>query len=297
MKVFITGGSGFVGSHIVKELSHEGYKVVALARTEASAAKLKNISSDVEVLRGELTDLNILKKGARESDGVLHLGFIHDFSNFDECCRIDRKAVDAMLEALEGTNHPFVYTSGTLQLPIDRISDESSSKDESRPFERANTEEATLAYKDKGVRAQSIRLPPSVHGNGDKGFIPTIISSAKKNNVSVYIGEGDNFWTTVHVSDAAHLYRLALEKGRSGHAYHAVAEWVTTKSIAEAIAKKNNVSTVSIVSDKAFEYLGFLGIFFSWNNRVSSEKTRSELSWKPKNVTLLEDISYNYNIK
>lgn len=294
MKVFVTGGSGFVGTKVIDILLSKGYLVIALARSDESEAKLKSKGTNVQVVRGDLTDADSLKKGVSESDGVIHLGFIHDFANFVECCKIDRKACEVMLETLKGSNRPFVYTSGTLQLSHDRESDENDIVGEDNPFERAHTENFCLSYKDKGVKATAVRLSPTVHAKGDKAFIPAIIASAKKNKVSVYIGEGKNVWSAVARDDAAALFVLAFEKGTSGKIYHGVAESVETKAIADKIAKKLGLSTKSVPAEKASEYLGFLGLFFLWDNRVKSEITRKELGWNPKGLSLLEDLNNDY---
>lgn len=294
MKVFVTGGSGFIGTRVIDLLLSKGYLVIALARSDASEAKLKGMGANVLVVRGDLTDADALKKGASQSDGVIHMGFIHDFAHFEECCRIDRKACEVMLETLKGSNRPFIYTSGTLQLPTYRESDENDAFDEYRPFERANTEQHCLSYKDHGVRVMTIRLSPTVHGKGDKAFVPGIVAAAKKNKVSVYVGEGKNVWSAVEREDAAKIYILALEKGASGKAYHAVAESVETKEIANKIAKELDLPTKSVPAEKAGEYLGFLGLFFLWDNRVKSEITRKELGWEPKGKTLLEDLDNEY---
>ncbi|CCE85182.1 Piso0_004764 [Millerozyma farinosa CBS 7064] len=296
MKVFVTGGSGFIGTNVVSLLLSEGYSVIALARSDKSEAKLKGMGANVSVIRGELTDADALKKGTSESDGVIHLGFIHEFDRYDECCKIDRKACEVMLQTLKGSNRPFIYTSGTLTLPTYRECDENDTVDVSGsgPFERAITEQHCLSYKDQGVKAMIVRLPPTVHAVGDRGFIPVLIASAKKNKVSAYVGEGKNVWSAVKRDDAAKLYILAFEKGASGKAYHAVAEGIETKEIANKIAKKLDLPTKSVPFEKAGEYLGFLGTFFSWDNRIKSEITRKDLGWEPKGATLLEDLENEY---
>ncbi|CCE86281.1 Piso0_004764 [Millerozyma farinosa CBS 7064] len=294
MKVFVTGGSGFVGTKVIDILLSRGYSVIALARSEESEAKLRSKGANVQVVRGDLTDTESLKKGVSESDGVIHLGFIHDFANFGECCKIDRKACEVMLEILKGSNRPFIYTSGTLQLPSYRESDENDTIGDDHPFERAHTEQFCLSYKDKGVKAMAVRLSPTVHAKGDKAFIPGIIAAAKKNKVSVYFGEGKNVWSAVERDDAAELYVLVFEKGSSGKVYHGVAESVEAKAIAEKIAKKLDIPSKSVPAEKAAEYIGFLGPFFSWDNRVKSEFTRKDLGWEPKGVSLLEDLDNDY---
>ncbi|GCE98369.1 hypothetical protein ZYGM_000172 [Zygosaccharomyces mellis] len=295
MKVFVTGASGFIGSALVSELSNAGHHVVGLARSEESAKKIKSLGTNVEVLRGDLEDLDALRKGAREAEGIAHLGFIHDFQNFEKCCEIDRTATEAMLESIIGTNKPFVYTSGTLSLPDGKISDETVQNYEHSKFFRDHTEKLALSYGNKGVRATTVRFPPSVHGKGDKAFIPWIISVAEKSGKSGYVGDGQNVWPAVARPDAAHLFRLVLEKGRAGRVYHSIAEQgVKSKEIAKAIGDSLHVPTASIASEDAMRHFGFLGAFFSKDNPVSSEITRKELGWNPQGLGLIEDIKKNY---
>lgn len=292
MKVFVTGASGFIGSAVIRELLNAGHEIIALARSDASRSKLEKYGPKVKVFQGNLEDLDSLKQAAIESDGIIHLGFIHDWNNFEECCQIDRKATEAMCGVLEGTNRPFIYTSGTLILPKGKLAFEDDGRDPHFPSTRAITEQVALAYKDKGVRVMAIRPSPTVHGEGDMGFIPSLIKIAKEKGVSGYIGEGQNVWPAVHRLDIAILYRLALEKGAAGAAFHGASEQgVKTKDIALAIGKILNVPIVSIDFEKAQEHFGFLGLLFGLDNPTSSEKTRKELGWKPKNKGLIEEIS------
>ncbi|CAH2353527.1 uncharacterized protein CLIB1423_11S01706 [[Candida] railenensis] len=292
MKVFVTGASGFIGTQVVRELLAAGHEVVALARSDASQAKLEKFGSKVSVLRGDLNDLDSLKKGAAESDGVIHLGFVHDFSKFEECCQIDRKATTTMLDVLEGTNKPFINTSGLLN-QRGKVAIESEYYPPVNT--RAGTEDLALTYKDKGVRVTSIRLSPTVHGEGDHAFIPILIGVARAKGVAAYIEEGSNVWPAVHVNDAAKLFVLALEKGVAGHVYHGAGEeGVKTKDIATAIGKTLGVPVESVAREKAMEHFGFLGFFFGFDSPSSSEITRKELGWEPKNITLLEEIATEY---
>lgn len=297
-KYFVTGATGFVGTVVVEELLKNGYEVVGLARSDQSAEKLKK--AGVEPFRGDLEDLESLKRGARESDGVIHLGFVLDFNDFDRAATIDAKAVDTFIEELEGSNKPFIYTSGLFSVtkPIGEISTE-----EDRPQvvpggfgeKRFKTEHSILdVAAKKGIRATVIRLPV-VHGTGDVAFIPQLINIAKQNGVSYYIDEGNNYWPAISKKDTAVLYRLVVEKGVAGTAYHATdEEGIETKKIAETIGKKLNISVESISSDKAHEKLGFFGTVFAFNAYGSSEKTRKQLGWEPKGKGLLEDILENY---
>lgn len=296
-KYFVTGATGFIGTVVVEELLKNGHQVVGLARSDASADKL--IKAGAEVIKGDLEDPEALKKGARETDGVLHLGFIHDFSNYENSAKVDAAAVEVITEELKGTNKPFVYTSGILSVakPIGETSYETSTlTPQGFGKKRFETEEHVL--KDipaKGIRATVIRLPPTVHGEGDKAFVPFLVNSAKEKGISYYIDEGKNTWPAVHRKDAAVLYRLVAENGVSGTAYHGHNEYgIEVKKIAEAIGEKLNVPVKSLPAEKAFEELGFIGGVVTLHTYASSEKTQKELGWKPKELGLLEDIKENY---
>lgn len=295
MKVFVTGASGYIGTVVVPELLKAGHEVIGLARSAESASKIESLGENVRVLRGDLEDLEILKKGASEADGVIHLGFVHDFENFEECCQIDRRATVAMLEALAGSDKCFVYTSGTLGLPSDKLSNESTVHDPNIPTIRSITEDIALTYRDKSVVVTCVRLAPTVHGKGDRGFIPMIMDAARRSEKACYVGLGENVWPAIHRLDTAELYRLVLEKGRAGGVYHGVAEGgIKWKDIAEAMGEVLKVPVVSITPEKAVENFGFLGFFFSRSNPVSNEITRNELGWEPRNLGLLEDLKRNY---
>lgn len=300
MKFFVTGGSGFIGSAVVDELVSHGHQVVGLARSEESAAKLEKAGA--EVIKGGLEDLDALKKGARESDGILHLGFIHDFTKFAHSCKVDEAAIDTFISELEGTNKPFIYTAGLAGLQHKGDSSASETDvpvvDTSSDFGlRTANELKALKSHSKGIRSMVMRLPPTVHGAGDQGFVTQLINIADKKKVSYYIGEGQNIWPAIHRRDAAVLYRLAAEKGVAGAAYHAVHENLETKKIAGAIGKILDVPVESIEPAKATEALGFFGIVFALNVRVSNEKTLNELGpWAPKEIALLDDIQKNYKV-
>lgn len=291
MKVFVTGASGYIGSALVSELLGAGYDVIGLARSQESAKKIESLGTNVEVLRGDLEDPEALKKGAKESEGIIHLGFIHDFQHFEKCCAIDRSAIEAMLEANVGTGKPFVYTSTSLAIPSEKASDSEESK-----APRWFNEKIALSYQNKGVGVVSIRLPPTIHGKGDKAFIPALIATAKSSEKSGYIGDGQNVWPAVGRQDVAHLFRLALEKGRPGRIYSGAAEeGVKSKDIAEAIGDLLHIPVVSISAESASNHFGFLGAVFSLDNPVSNKITREELSWEPRDLGLVEDIKANYN--
>lgn len=294
MKVFVTGASGYVGTQVTQELLKEGYEILALARSDISQAALEKLDAKIKVLRGDLKDTEILKKGATESDGVIHLGFIHDFANYEECCRIDREAITSMCEAIKGTGKTFVYTSGTLMLPQGKLAVETDIVDPNFKIPRALNEELAISYSKEGVKSMCVRLSPTVHGDNDHGFIPQIMKIAKSKGFSAYIGDGHNSWSAVHKMDAAKLFLLALEKGSSGSRYHAAAELVTVKSIAENIGKSLNLPVQSIEPEQAMEHFGFFGRLLPLDNPISSEFTKKELGWEPTHATLFEDILGDY---
>ncbi|QJB38363.1 SDR family oxidoreductase [Chitinophaga oryzae] len=293
MKVFVTGATGFVGTAVVKELLAAGHQVAGLARSEAAAQKL--IALGAEAHRGDLTDLESLKAGAANADGVIHLGFIHDFSRFKEMCAVDEKVIEAIGEALAGTARPFIVTSATGVLAKNGIiTEEDRSESDANP--RVATEKAVDKVAAKGVRVSVVRLPPSVHGEEDKGgFIPILIRLAREKGQSVMINDGANVWPAVHQRDAARLYRLALEKNADGGTrYHAVAEQgVSFNIIATTIGEKLGVPVVSLGPDEAAAHFTWFAHFARFNNRSSSEATKAALGWNPTHATLPEDLAGN----
>lgn len=291
MRIFVTGATGFVGSATVQDLLAAGHQVLGLARSDASAEKLA--ATGAEVLRGDLTDLDSLRQGASSADGVIHTGFIHDFSRFEEVCQVDRQAIEAMAGALEGSDRPMLVCSGTAMLPPGRLGTEQESSDS--PFPRVASERAVEAAAARGVKISVMRLPPTVHGAGDHGFVPILIDLARQKGVAVYVGEGTNTWPAVHRLDAARLFRLAIEKGLSGVRYHAVAELaVPFRDIAAAIGKGLGVPVVSKTPEEAAEHFGWFAHFAAIDNRVSSDWTRDTLGWKPTHAELLADMAETY---
>lgn len=296
MHVFVTGATGFIGSAVVQELIGAGHTVLGLARSDDSAKALA--ATGATVLRGELTDLDSLRRGAEQADGVIHTAFIHDFSKFAENGQIDKHAIEAMGDVLAGTNKPLVVSSGTAMIAPGQLATEDmrSANDMSPRV----SEQMAFGLADKGVRATAIRLAPAVHGMSKHlgfraGFVSYAAMIAQEKGVSGYVGDGMNRWNLVHRKDAATLYRLALEKGKAGAAYHAVGEeGVPVKTIAEAIGKKLNLPVRSIAPEQAGEHFGFLGMFLSLDLPVSAAKTQAELGWKPTGPTLLADMDANF---
>ncbi|BDD63683.1 hypothetical protein MPDQ_000600 [Monascus purpureus] len=296
MRVFITGASGFIGQAVVNEFLSNGHQVLALARSDETAASLSALDG-VEVIRGSLDDLDSLKRGAAASDGVVHLAFNHDFSDFIGACALDRRAIAAMGEALAGSNRPLVVTSGTGLLPPGRMATEDDGADMSSPFgsARGESEKLALSLTAKGVRSCVVRLPPTNHGKGDKGFIPALINIARQKGVAAYIGDGLSRWPTTHRLDTARAFYLAFTKGTAGSVYHVVAvEGVPIKEIAEIIGKKLNLPVVSKKWEEAQEHFGFLAFLLSTDHPASSAKTREALGWKPTHPTLIADLEEGF---
>ncbi len=288
MRVFVTGASGFIGSAVVPNLIAAGHKVVGLARSDASAKAIA--AAGAQVLRGDLNDVASLKAGAAESEGVIHLGFIHDFNNFEASVRTDLRAIETMGGALEGSGRPFVVASGTLGMAPGRLLTEDVPYNAAAHPRIANAVVA-LGLAQRGVRVSFVRLSPTVHGPNDHGFIATIVDIARQKRVSGYIGEGTNRWNAVHLLDAAPLFRLALEKAPPGGILHAVGEEaVPTRQIAEVIGRKLGLPVVSISPDAAGAHFGWMGRFFALDQPASSMVTQKQLGWTPTHQGLIADL-------
>ncbi|WP_206957618.1 SDR family oxidoreductase [Trinickia acidisoli] len=289
MRVFVTGASGFVGSAVVAELIAAGHHVVGLVRSEAGAAAVE--AAGAEVLRGSLEDIESLRKGTVNADGVVHTAFNHDFTRFAENCELDRRAIAAIGDALAGSERPLLVTSGLASVAKGRAATEDDAAvPHSDAYPRVS-EATALSLIERGVRASVVRLPPSVHGDGDHAFVPRLIAVAREKGVAAYVGDGANHWPAVHRLDAARAYRLALERGVGGVRYHVVAEeGVRLKDIAEVIARRLNVPLVSKSPEQAMAYFGWMGAFTAMDVTATSQWTREALGWQPERVGLIEDL-------
>ncbi len=312
MRVFVTGATGFIGAAVVAELIRSGHQVIGLARSDAAALKLSAVGAEVH--RGSLDDPESLRQGAAKAEGVIHLAFIHGpggmtlrqklwiffgglpttlVSRFlSVSCEAERRAIEAIGAELEGSHRPFVVTFGTMGLVPGGRKTEADEPDPRSPgYARAVLEKSVLALAGRGVRASVVRLPPSVHGDGDKGLVPQLAGIARKKKVAAYVGTGDNRWSAVHVRDAAALFRLVLESGRAGGRYHAVAdEGVPFRDIAAVIGKRLDLPVVSWSKTQAKRDFSWFGPFVAADNPATSDLTRQELGWHPKEIGLLADL-------
>ena len=281
MKVFVTGSTGFIGSAVVNELLEAGHEVVGLARSIQSVEALKAIG--VSPLPGDLEDLDSLHRGAAGSDGVIHTAYNHDFTVSREvAAAADVRVIEAMGEALVGSDRPLIITSGTGAPTED---------DPGTASPRYASEKMALSFAERGVRAAVVRFPPTVHGRGDHGFVPILISIARQKGVSAYPGDGSNRWPAVHRLDAAHLFRLAVESAAPGARLHGVAEeGIPVREIAEVIGRHLDLPVVSVPREEAIDHFGFLGAFFARDITASSAKTRAGIGWEAVQPGLIADL-------
>jgi len=291
MRVFVTGATGFVGSAVVQELIAAGHQVLGLVRSDASAKLLS--ATGAEVHRGDIEDLDSLRSGAAKADGVIHTAFNHDFSQFQANCETDRRVITAMADVLAGTDRPLIITSGTgLLAGTGQIATEDALPPAaSNAIPRVASEEAAAAAIERGVRALVVRLPPSVHGDGDHGFIPALIGIARQKGIAAYVGEGLNRWPAVHRLDAAKLYRLVLEKGTGTDRFHAVDDQgIPMRDIAQIVGKRLHIPVVSKSPQEAAEHFGWIAHFAGFDNPSSSTLTRQWLGWEPTQPSLIADL-------
>ena len=289
MRIFITGATGFIGSAIVAEVLKAGHQVVGLTRSDAGARSL--IAAGAEVFRGDLEDLDSLRRGAAMADSVIHTAFNHDFSKFIANCEADRQAIEAMGAELAGSDRPLLITSGTGmgaagpgRLATEEIFNPS------HPNPRKASELAGASLTDRGVNVSVVRLP-QVHDTVKQGLITPLIQLAREKGISAYVGDGLNRWPAAHVSDVARLYRLALERRQAGSRYHAVAEeGIPVRTIAEVIAKGLKIPAVSLSPEESAAHFGWLGDFVQMNLSASSKQTQQWLDWHPTGPGMIEDL-------
>jgi nucleoside-diphosphate-sugar epimerase len=300
MRVFVTGASGWIGSAVVPELTGAGHQVTGLARSDASAAALA--AAGARVHRGALDDPGSLRSAAAASDGVIHLAFKHDLAftgDFQGAADADRRAIQAFGDALAGSGRPFVIASGTLGLAPGRVATErdglatgpATAPPAGGAHARLANAQMTLALASRGVRPAVVRLPPTVHGDGDNGFMAAIVGIARAKGVSGYLGDGSSRWPAVHRLDAAHLFRLALDNAPAGSALHAVADQgVPIRDIAEVIGRHLDIPVAAISPEDAGEHFGWLAGFLGTDSPASSELTRELLGWHPTHPGLIDDL-------
>jgi nucleoside-diphosphate-sugar epimerase len=291
MRIFVTGATGWVGSAVVEDLIAAGHRVLGLTRSERGAQALAEAGAEIH--RGSLEDLNSLKSGAAQADGVIHTAFNHDFAKIVENSAQEQRAIEAIGSALEGSDRPLIVTSGVALLAPGSIATEQTvPRTISASFPR-DPETMTAALAARGVRATVVRLAPTVHGHGEHGFVARLIGFAREKRASAYVDEGLNRWPAVHRLDAARVYRLALERGAQGGPFHAVAEeGVPFKQIAEVIGRRLNIPVVSKSPQQAAEHFGWFAAFTGIDAPAASQRTQSLLGWRPQQPGLIADLDH-----
>lgn len=295
MRVFVTGATGWIGTAVLKELRGAGHSVLGMAHSDAGADKLK--AQGVEVYRGDIRDPKCLVEGVRATDATIHLAFHMDFSDYPKMNQIDRDAISAMLDAMAGTNKAFVGTNGTLVVSKPgKVAFEADESPADSPLTvRFQAERLVVDAAKRGVRGSVIRLAPTVHGAGDKGFIAMLINIAREKKAAGYVDDGNQHWPAVHRDDAARLYRLAVESAPPGTVLHGTAEeGITMRAIAETISKGTRVPTKSVPAAEAGAHFGWMSMVVGLDNRASNKATRELLGWKPEQPGLLDDMRAHY---
>ena len=300
MRVFVTGASGWIGSAVAKELLDSGHEVVGLARSDASAAAI--VAAGAQAHRGSLDDLESLRTGVAASDGVIHLAFNHELAfsgNFLGAAQLDRNALEVFADVLAGSDRPLVTASGTLGLSVDGVATELDGHGPENqlvshgegPRLRQESAEYTLALASRNIRSSVVRLPPTNHGDGDNGFMATLVAIARAKGIAGYLGDGSNRWPAVHRLDSAHLFCLAVENAPAGSTLHAVAdEGVPFRDIAAVMSRHLNVPVDAIRADKAGEHFTWLAGFVGIDSPVSSAFTRELMDWEPTRPGLIADL-------
>jgi len=290
MRVFVTGPTGFIGSAVVRELIDAGHQVTGLARSDQAAAALAAAGAGVH--RGSLEDPASLRSGAAASDGVIHTAYIHDFSETGDpvaAARTDGRAIETIGETLAGSGRPLVVASGLVHTPGRLATEEDDAPD--NPVYPRVSEQMALSFAGRGVRVSVVRLPPSVHGEGDHAFVPALIGIARAKGLSAYVGDGSNRWAAVHRLDAAHLFRLALEAAPAGARLHAVGdEGVPFRDIAEVIGRHLDLPVTGLAPAAAQDHFGLFALFASMDGPASSAVTRKQLGWEPAHPALIPDL-------
>jgi nucleoside-diphosphate-sugar epimerase len=292
MRVFVTGASGFIGSALIPELVEAGHQVLGLARSDVAAKAV--VAAGAQVHRGDLEDLDSLRRGAAMSDGVIHLAFNHDFSKYQANCEADRQAIEALGAPLIGSDRPLIVTSGTgvAITPGRTATEEDAPISSSAGMPRSASEEAADAMASRGVRTMVVRLP-QVHNRLKHGLVSLAISLAKEKRISAYVGDGGNRWAAAHLIDTAHLYRLVLEKGSAGVRYNAVGEeGVRVRDIAEVIGRRLNVPVVTKSPTEAAEHFGWFALFAGIDAPASSTLTQQRLGWRPTQTGMIDDLEH-----